>query len=517
MKKIRILWTDDEIDLLRAHILFLEEKGYEVVTAKSGDEAIELVRSSLFDLIFLDEHMPGKSGLETLEEIKDISPTVPVVMITKSEEEDIMDEAIGSRIADYLIKPVHPKQILLSIKKQVDQNRLVSRKTTSGYQSQFSEIGQMINMANSFDDWKDIYSRLVYWEIELEQHGDTGMNEVLRIQKYEANRGFSRFVSSRYESWFRPDSRDKPLLSPAVFRHAVLPMLDRGEKVVLILIDNLRLDQWRTLSQAFADHLDLVSEELYCSILPTATHYARNALFAGLMPLEIVKHAPELWKFEDEAGSKNVFEEELLRRQLVRLGKKITFRYEKVSNQAEGQKLVEQAANFDSFPLNVLVYNFVDLVSHARTEMDMIKELASDESAFRSLSLSWFRHSSLNQLIRSLEGKNFKVVVTTDHGSIRVNNAIKVVGDRESSTNLRYKTGRNLNFNRGEVFEVRNPESIHLPRTNLTSSYIFAQNDDFMAFPKNYNYYAGLYKNTFQHGGISLEEMIIPLAILQSR
>ncbi len=517
MKKIRILWTDDEIDLLRAHILFLEEKGYEVVTAKSGDEAIELVRSSLFDLIFLDEHMPGKSGLETLEEIKDISPTVPVVMITKSEEEDIMDEAIGSRIADYLIKPVHPKQILLSIKKQVDQNRLVSRKTTSGYQSQFSEIGQMINMANSFNDWKDIYSRLVYWEIELEQHGDTGMNEVLRIQKYEANRGFSRFVSSRYESWFRPDSRDKPLLSPAVFRHAVLPMLDRGEKVVLILIDNLRLDQWRTLSQAFADHLDLVSEELYCSILPTATHYARNALFAGLMPLEIVKHAPELWKFEDEAGSKNVFEEELLRRQLVRLGKKFTFRYEKVSNQAEGQKLVEQAANFDSFPLNVLVYNFVDLVSHARTEMDMIKELASDESAFRSLSLSWFRHSSLNQLIRSLEGKNFKVVVTTDHGSIRVNNAIKVVGDRESSTNLRYKTGRNLNFNRGEVFEVRNPESIHLPRTNLTSSYIFAQNDDFMAFPKNYNYYAGLYKNTFQHGGISLEEMIIPLAILQSR
>jgi len=517
MKKIRLLWADDEIDLLRAHVLFLEEKGYEVVTATNGNEAIQLVKSSVFDLVFLDEHMPGIGGLETLEIIKDISPALPVVMITKNEAEEIMDEAIGSRITDFLIKPVHPKQILLTIKKCMDQKRLVSEKTTSGYQSQFGEISRLINMAAGFGDWKEIYRRLVYWELELEKHGDTGMREVLRTQKYEANRSFGKYITASYPSWFEKDPPEKPLLSPGVFKQVVVPRLQNHEKILFILIDNLRLDQWKAMAPIFAEHLNIASEDLYCSILPTCTHYARNALFSGLMPLEIMKHHPDLWKFEDEPGSKNIHEGELLKRQLTRLGMNIPFRYEKVGNLDEGHKLVEQWQDMKAFSLNVVVYNFVDMVSHARTEVEMIKELAADEPAFRSLSLSWFRHSSLLDLIREISSEKFTLILTTDHGSIRVNNPIKVVGDRESSTNLRYKTGKNLNYNPREVFEVFDPEKIHLPKTQLTSRFIFARNDNFMVFPKNFNYYAGFFRNTFQHGGISLEEMMVPLVVLTPR
>lgn len=517
MRKIKILWTDDEIDLLRAHILFLEEKGYEVLTAANGDDAIGQVKSGDFDIIFLDEHMPGKSGLETLEIIKNIAPSIPVVMVTKSEEEDIMDEAIGSRIADYLIKPVHPKQILLSIKKHIDQKRLVTRKTTSAYRSQFSEIGQMINQARTFDDWTAIYRRLVFWELELEVSDDEGMTEVLKIQKVEANRGFSRFITTNYLSWFREKESSRPLLSPGIIRHAVLPLLEKEERVIFIILDNLRYDQWKLLSPLIAEDLVIEKEEIFCSILPTATHYARNAIFAGLMPLEINSHFPELWRFEDEEGSKNIHEEELLKTQLQRLGKKYPLRYEKISNIAAGQKVVEQAADLQSFPLNVLVYNFVDILSHSRTEMEMIRELAGDEAAYRSLSLSWYQHSTFRDMIRSISNKKFRVVITTDHGSIRVNNAVKVVGDRETSTNLRYKTGKNLNYNPNQVFEISDPESIHLPRTNLSSRFIFAMNDDFLAYPKNYNYYANYYKNSFQHGGISMEEMLVPLVTLRSK
>ena len=509
MKEITILWADDEIDLLKPNILFLESKGYKVLTATNGQDAIDMVSAHSPDLVFLDEYMPGISGLQTLEEIKASYPSLPVIMITKSEEENIMEEAIGSKISDYLIKPVHPKQILLSIKKNVETKSLVTKKITSTYQSEFGKIGMAINSALSFDDWADVYRKLVYWEMELENSSDPGMNEVIAHQKHEANSEFSKFIKSNYASWFE-DQPGKPQLSHNLFASRIFPLLGQSKKVIVILIDNLRYDQWKAILPDIREFYRVESEDLYCSILPTATQFARNAIFGGLMPFDIEKLYPQLWINDDDEGSKNPHEEELLNRQLTRLGIGTQVYYEKVLNMKNGKKLSENISSVINNPLTVLVYNFVDMLSHARTEMDVIKELASDDAAYRSLTRSWFRHSYLLDLLKELSAQPVRVVITSDHGSVRVNNPVKVIGDRKTTTNLRYKQGKNLNYNPKQVFEVRAPSSIHLPKTNVSSTYIFATGDDFFAYPNNYNYYANYYRNTFQHGGISLEEMLVP-------
>jgi len=512
-RQIHILWTDDEIDLLKPYILFLEEKDYRVTTATNGADAINLVETNDFDLIFLDENMPGISGLETLERIKSITPSTPVVMITKSEEEDIMDEALGSKISDYLIKPVNPKQILLTIKKNIDTKRLVTEKTTSSYQSQFGQIGMQINSASNFKDWTEIYSRLVFWEQEFDTSGGGGMEEVLSMQKTEANKEFARYVTKNYINWFSGEGDNKPLLSPGVFRSKVFPQLNQG-KVMVVLIDNLRYDQWKIIEQEMNDLYRCDEEVIFSSILPTATQYARNAMFAGMMPAEIQRQYPDLWIDENDEGSKNANEEELCRLQMQKLGIGASFNYEKISNQRAGKKLVENYQDLLNYDLNVVVYNFVDMLSHARTEMEMIRELAYDESSYRSLVKSWFQHSYLYDLLKQLNQHDVSLIVTTDHGAVRVKDPVKVIGDRKTSVNLRYKQGRNLNYNKKEVFEALQPEQVHLPRTNLTSSYIFAINNDFLVYPNNYNHFVNLYRNTFQHGGISMEEMLIPLSIL---
>ena len=517
MRKPRILWIDDEIDVLRAHIIFLQEKGYEVETANNGLDAVEMVKNNFYDIIFLDENMPGMSGLETLNEIKSVSPNVPVVMITKSEEENIMDEAIGSKITDYLIKPVNPKQILLTLKKNIDQKRLVTQQTTSAYQTQFSQIGMRLNDRLSFEEWKDIYKKLVYWEIELSESEDSAMDQVLSMQKDDANKAFFRFIKDNYLTWFDMDFGERPMLSPDIFKHRVLPLLDQGKKVFVLVIDNLRFDQWRTLSPVFEQYFRTDSDELYFSILPTATMYARNAMFAGLMPSEIEKVYPNLWEDDDNEGYKNRHEEELLRKQMARHGRKEKIYFEKVSGIRREGHTSDSLGNISSSDLSVMVFNFVDMISHARTEMDMIRELANNEKAYRSLTLSWFNNSSLFELIRQLAEKDIHLVVTTDHGSIRVDNPVKVIGDRETNTNLRYKLGKNLNYKSKQVFEVRDPRRAFLPSRNVSTSYIFANNNDFLAYPNNYNYYAKYYKDTFQHGGISLEEMIIPLITMRPK
>lgn len=515
-KQIKILWVDDEIDLLKPYILFLREKGFSLDTANNGDDALFMVKKQDFDLIFLDENMPGLSGLETLSRIKLIQPNVPVVMITKSEAEDIMEEAIGSKIADYLIKPVNPNQILLSIKKNIDTKRLVSEKTSSDYQMQFSQISQKINFAASYNDWVDIYKLLCFWEIELETSSQTAMDEVLLMQKSEANKGFARFIKSNYKSWFDPKNQNKPLLSPNILSSKVFPLLDKGEKVFFLLIDNLRFDQWKVIENEIREYLKVESEELYCSILPTATQYSRNALFAGLMPLEINNMYSGTWLFDEEEGGKNLMERELFEKQIGRLGRNYKFRYEKIVNLKAGKKLQESVSDLMNYDLNIIVYNFVDMLSHARTEMEMIRELANNEAAYRSLTVSWFRHSHLLELIKQLSRYNVKLIITTDHGTIRVNNPVKVVGDRQTSTNLRYKLGRNLDYDPKLVYEIKSPEEVHLPKANLSSKYIFAMNDDFLVYPNNYNHFVNYYKNTFQHGGISLEEMLIPLITLST-
>ena len=505
---------DDEIDLLRAHILFLEKKDYEVTTASNGQDALDICRSEHFDLILLDENMPGLSGLETLAGIKEIQPGVPVVMVTKNEEEDIMDQAIGSKIADYLIKPVNPNQILLTLKKNIHQREIISEVTQTGYRQEFGRIGMQISENLSAEEWKELYKRLVYWELELSET-DGAMSEMLQMQKEEANLSFYKFIRSNYERWLA-NSDNRPLLSPDIFKRKVFPKLSEGRKVFLLVLDNLRFDQWRELAGLLNEDFD-IEEDLYFSILPTATQYARNAIFAGLMPLQIKQMYPELWVDEEEDEGKNLNEEMLIRKQLERYRRRENFTYNKLNNSTAADRLLSQFSTLSASPLNVLVVNFIDILSHARTESKMVRELAANEAAYRSLTLSWFRHTPIKELFRNLASLDYEILITTDHGSIRTSTPIKVVGDRNVNTNLRYKLGKNLSYNPKEVFEMKDPKRFGLPSPNLSTTYIYAISDKFFAYPNNYNHYVTYYKDTFQHGGISMEEMLVPLVTLRPK
>lgn len=517
MDKIKILWVDDEIDLLKPHVMFLESKGYEVNKATNGSDAVDLIKENDFEIVFLDENMPGMTGLETLTEIKNIRRELPVVMITKSEEEHIMEDAIGSKIADYLIKPVNPNQILLSLKKILDQKRIIGEKTTSAYQREFGKIGMTLSDRLSHTEWVDVYKKLVHWEMELSTSDTGGMEDILLMQKSDANNLFGKFIERNYRGWLNGKDPNAPLLSHTVFRQKVAPKIRTDKALFLLVIDNLRFDQWRILQRFLNGRFKTDEEALYYSILPTATHFSRNALFAGLMPSEIQKRFPKLWVGEEDEGGKNMHEEELLGEQLKRLGKNIKFSYHKITNMAAGKRLVDQMNGLAGNNLNAIVYNFVDMLSHARTDMEVIRELADDEAAYRSLTASWFEHSPLSDIFDKIAEMGCDVVVTTDHGTIRVKEPSKVVGDRETTTNLRYKQGRNLRYEARDVFEIGDPAEVFLPKINISTRYIFAKENKFFAYPNNYNYYVNFYRNTFQHGGISLEEMLIPVVHLSPK
>ena len=510
-----ILWVDDEIDLLKPYTIFLADKGYKVETASNGQDAIDMCREKMYDIVFLDENMPGLSGLETLARISDMRPNLPVVMITKSEEENIMDMAIGNKITDYLIKPVNPNQILMTLKKHLHKREIFSEQATTNYRQEFAQIGMQISDRLSAEEWKELYKKLINWDLKLNE-ADNEMHEMLRMQREEANNMFVRFVKSNYESWVN-DADNRPMISPDIFKKKIFPLLDAGEKVFFVVIDNFRYDQWRMIQEVLTDFYTFDSDELYFSILPTATQYARNAIFAGLMPLQIKKMFPTLWVDEEDEEGKNMNEEELIRTMLERYRRPIPFSYHKLNNSEAGEKLIEQLHKLEKNPLNVCVINFVDMLSHARTESKMIRELANTEAAYRSLAVSWFRHSSTFALFKELARRGFKVVVSTDHGTVHVDRAIKVVGDKNTNVNLRYKVGKTLTYNKKEVYEVTNPASIQLPAPNVSSTFIFAGGNDFFAYPNNYNYYVSYYKDTFQHGGISMEEMMVPIVTMSAK
>ncbi len=514
MNKTRILWVDDEIELLKPHILFLEQKGYEVVAANSGVEALDILKDQHFEIIFLDEQMPGIDGLETLSRIKAIYPSVPVVMITKSEEENIMEEAIGQQITDYIIKPVNPNQILLSLKKILQKKELVSEKTNLSYQQEFQKISMDISMISSYEEWVDLYKKLVYWELKMDQLKDPQMYEILQGQMQEANRAFFRFISKNYEDWFE-DEDEAPLLSHQLLRKKVFPAIK--DSTLLVVIDNLRYDQWLVIAPLINEYYRIEEESLYFSILPTATQYARNSIFGGLMPLDLKKHYPQWWKDDPDEGGKNLHEADFLEAQIRRLRLNIKTNYIKILNHQFGQKIINQFSRFKNYDLNVVVYNFVDMLSHAKTEMDIIKELASNDKAYRSLTRSWFLNSPLFEIIKLAAENKMKLMITTDHGTINVKHPTKVIGDKEASLNLRYKTGRSLTYDKKDVYAVEKPERIKLPSVAINSPFIFAKEDYFFVYPNNYNYFVEHFMNTYQHGGVSLQEMIIPFVELSPR
>lgn len=518
MNASKILWVDDEMESLKSQIMFLENKGYNIHSVSNGFDAVDYVKDNEVDVVLLDESMPGITGLETLQKMKEVNTQLPIVLITKNETENLMNEAIGSQISDYLIKPVNPNQVWLSLKKIIDNRRLVAEKTTSAYQQHFRDLFMALNNNPDHNDWMDIYKKLVYWELEMKKSDSPEMQQVFESQKSEANTEFFKFISKNYSGWVTGNNKNAPIMSHTLMAHKVFPYLEKGIPTFFVVIDNLRLDQWKTIQHIFAENFRILEEDTFYSILPTATQYSRNSMFAGLLPVDIEKHFPVEWKNDDEEGGKNMFEEGFFKAQINRLKKNdLKYSYTKILNNHDGQKLVDDIHNFLKNDLNIIVYNFVDMLSHARTEMEVLKELASDEVSYRSITASWFEHSPLHQALKKVADKKINLIVTTDHGSVRVNRPGKVVGDKQTTSNLRYKHGRNLNYEPKDVLAFRDPRQAGLPVPNVNSSFIFAKGDGYLCYPNNYNHFVNYYRNTFQHGGVSLEEMIIPVIRMTSK
>jgi len=518
MAVAKIVWVDDEIESLQSQKMFLESKGYEVATFNNGFDAIDYIKDNLVDVVLLDESMPGITGLQTLAKIKEVKQQLPVVLITKNETESLMDEAIGNQITDYLLKPVNPNQVWLSLKKIIDNKRLVAEKTTTAYQQQFRDLFMALNNNPDFNEWMEIYKKLVYWELEMEKSDSPEMREIFASQKEEANTEFFKYVSKNYSKWVNPKSAEAPIMSHNLLQFKVLPHLEKDIPLFFILIDNLRYDQWKAIQPIFAESFNILEEDTFYSILPTATQYSRNAIFSGLLPIDIEKQFPLQWKNDEEEGGKNLYEEEFFKAQLKRLkNDNLKTSYTKILSHNDGQNLVNNIHNLLSNDLNIIVYNFVDMLSHARTEMEVLKELAGDEVSYRSVTKSWFEHSALHQALKKIAGKKIKLILATDHGTVRVKTPYKVIGDKQTTANLRYKHGRNLSYDNKDVLAFKDPRDAGLPVPNVNSSFIFAKGDGFLCYPNNYNYYANYYRNSFQHGGISLEEMIVPVIKMESK
>ncbi|AFN75640.1 response regulator receiver protein [Melioribacter roseus P3M-2] len=520
MRPSRILWIDDEIELLRSHIIFLNEKGYEVDTATNGNDAINQVKSKNYDLIFLDEMMPGMGGLETLAGIKEINPNIPVVMVTKSEEESLMNEAIGSKISDYLIKPVVPSQVLMVCKKMLEKKKISGQFVAKDYLEDFNSITRILMNEPNYDDWIEINNKLIYWDMELDVHPEIDLRQTLNEQKKECNQIFSKYIEKNYRHWLE-DEGSGPVLTNNILEKYLLPHLDNeSNPVFLFVIDCLRMDQWLVMEKHLTDYFS-IKKDYYLSILPTATPYARNSLFAGLFPSEIEKFYPQLWTSgNDDERSMNKYEKELLERLLdrKRIKLKNDLQYIKIIDPEVGRTFEQNVLSYKNTHLTAVVVNFLDMIAHGRSDSQILKEIAPDESAYRSLTESWFKYSYLFNALKAISSiPKVKVIITTDHGSIRTMRGAKVLGDREASTNLRFKFGRNLKVDDKHAVYIKNPSDYRLPKRGVTISYIIAKEDYYFVYPTEYHKYLSYYKDSFQHGGISMEEMILPLVTLENK
>jgi len=513
----RILWADDEIELLQSHIMFLQQKGYDVTTVTNGDDAVAKVQQQPFDIVLLDETMPGKDGLAALNEIKDTRPQTPVIMITKNEEESLMEEAIGKRIDDYLTKPVNPSQILMACKKILDRKNIISEKRSEQYARDISQLSLSLMNPLKADDWLQQALKIFRMDMELDATSDNDMRQVLYDQRKESNIEFGKFVENNYEGWLR-DKTNRPTLSVDLVEHYVLPEVNKGKRVVLVVIDCMRLDQWLMLEPFFYENFT-ISTDYFFSILPTATPFSRNAIFSGLFPQEIEKTYPELWRMDEDDESLNRFEKELLELQLKRLRTPAaeSVKYVKVMNNEDARQLDKSLNNYADASVLAIVANFVDILAHSRSDLPILKEIAPNEAAYRSLTRAWFEHSPLNNVFRKLAAPDTVMFITSDHGSVRGLHGTKVIGDRETSTSLRYKYGRNLKVDKKHAVMIKDPATWKLPRRGINTSYIIAKEDYYFVYPTNYHRYLNHYKDSFQHGGISLEEMVLPMIRLEAR
>jgi CheY-like chemotaxis protein len=515
----KLLWVDDEIELLRPHIRFLSDKGYNVDTATNGEDAISMVKREVYDLVFLDEMMPGIGGLKTLSEMKEVQPSLPIIMVTKNEAESLMEEAIGAKISDYLIKPVSPSQILLICKKFLEGKRIEQEHVSRDYVQEFSTIAGSLMSQMGPEEWINIYQKIVGWDLELDRHRETGLQNMLGEQKRDANNVFAKYIEDNYPNWIH-ESNDRPVLSTEIIPEFVIPEIDNNKTVFFFVIDCLRFDQWLLMEKLLSSDYT-ISRKWYYGILPTATPYSRNAIFSGLYPSEIEKQYPEIWsKGQDDDNSRNRYEKELLDTQLQRL--RVTLKpepkYIKILDPEFGRATEHNISSLSGARLVSIVVNFIDMLAHSRSDSDILREIAPNEPAYRSLTQSWFQHSWLLRMFQTIaKQKNVTVIVTTDHGSILSGRGAKVFGDREASTSLRYKYGRNLKVEDKHALFVKNPGDLKLPNRGITANYIIAKEDYYFVYPTDYHKYLNQYRNTFQHGGMSMEEMILPVVTMRPR
>jgi CheY-like chemotaxis protein len=511
----KILWVDDEIELLKSQILLLQNKGFIVIPAASGEEALAKVKEHDFDLVLLDEMMPGMDGLATLAALRQLRPELSAIMATKNEKEELVEQALGQKIDDFLLKPLNPAQVLASCRRVLESRHLVEGQASREYLTQLNNLRNFDYPSLDWQGWCRHYQMLTEWDLRLSELPDQGLHQSHEDITKEANLEFGRFIEENYIHWLHGSSR--PILSTDLVERYLLPIMKNNQKCLLLILDCMRLDQWLLLEPYLKEWFDIKRDHYY-SILPTATPYSRNSIFSGLYPSQLAKNYPQYWEKGGHAGeaSLNRHEHKLLELQLQRLKvpHPADFRYSKIYNIDEGHELKKVFGSWQNVPLAAVVVNFMDILVHSRAESLVLQEIAPDEKAFRSLTRTWFANSDVLNILQQAARQKRQVIVTTDHGSLQGRRATIIQAGRDTSANLRYKSGTNISCDPRQVLWIKKPLEYMLPEDFTGLQYLVAKEDYYLVYPTKYEEYRKRYEGTFQHGGISMEEMILPVCRL---